>query len=352
MSGSSTPRPGVIVLGDINVDISARVPALPAAGEDCLVPQLELHCGGVGANTAAALAHWGISVGLLGAVGADAFGDFALEFLRGQRVDVSGVKRNARATTGLFFIAIQPDGQRTMFGSRGANAELAPLGSAQILDGVCAAHLVGYSFLSDSGAALAEKVLEEVQRRGGWVALDVGMAPSHQIPQRILQATRKVDILFASEAEAQALTGQGEPADAFAALEDHGAREVVLKLGERGCLIRDGGALREVPPFSVQAVDSTGAGDAFAAAFFHARLCGWSRAETALVANAAGAAAATVVGAADAMPAPPEVQRVLSAARFAPPWEAVRNEVLCRLNEEFGLKESADSRGGRHEARA
>ena len=52
------------------------------------------------------------------------------------------------------------------------------------------------------------------------------------------------------------------------------------------------------------------------------------------------------------MPAPPEVQRVLSAARFAPPWKAVRNEVLCRLNEEFGLKESAESRGGRHEARA
>ena len=275
MSGSSAPRPGVIVLGDINVDISACVPALPAAGEDCLVPQLELHCGGVGANTAAALALWGVSVRLLGAVGADAFGDFALEYLRGQRVDVSGVERNARATTGLFFIAIQPDGQRTMYGSRGANAVLAPLGSAQIFDGVCAGHLVGYSFLSDSGTALAEKVLEEVQRGGGWITLDVGMAPSHQIPQRILQAARKVDILFASEAEAQALTGQGEPADAFAALEDHGAHEVVLKLGERGCLIRECGALCDVPPCAVQAVDSTGAGDAFAAAFIHARLQGW-----------------------------------------------------------------------------
>jgi len=352
MAAPTAASPAVVVLGDITVDILAPIAAMPAAGEDCLSPQLELHCGGVGANTAAALARWGVPVRLLGAIGADAFGDFALAALRRQQVDVSGVERNSHATTGLFFIAVQPHGQRTMLGSRGANAELAPLRSTEVFDAVRAAHLVGYNFLSNSVAALAEKVLEEVHRRGGWVTLDVGMAPSQQIPERILQTVGNVDILFASEAEAHALTGKNAPAEAFAALENCGAREVVLKLGERGCLIRDSGALREVPPCAVEAVDSTGAGDAFAAGFIHARLRGWPRGETALVANASGAAAAEVVGAADAMPGPPEIARVLGSTRFGPPWEAARAQVLRRLSEEFGLQFSADSRGGRHEANA
>src|SRR2546425_11791193 len=83
---AAKPRvPGVLVVGDINVDILARIEAFPAAGEDCLVPELELHCGGVGANTAMALAHWGVPVRLCGTTGRDSFGELALGFLRRER---------------------------------------------------------------------------------------------------------------------------------------------------------------------------------------------------------------------------------------------------------------------------
>ncbi len=76
---AAKPRvPGVLVVGDINVDILARIETFPAAGEDCLVPELELHCGGVGANTAMALAHWGVPVRLCGTTGRDSFGELVV----------------------------------------------------------------------------------------------------------------------------------------------------------------------------------------------------------------------------------------------------------------------------------
>src|SRR5207245_10551291 len=112
--------------------------------------------------------------------------------------------------------------------------------------------------------------------------VDVGMAPSRQIPEVILQAAAKVDILFVSQTEATALTGLRDNPSVFGALETRGVREVVMKLGEQGCLFRENGVLREAPSFAIAAADSTGAGDAFAAAFIRARLHDWPVAEAAL----------------------------------------------------------------------
>ena len=72
----------IVVLGDINVDILGRVQTWPEPGDDFLAPSLELHCGGVGANCALALRQWGVEALLVGCVGEDRFGDFALDGLR------------------------------------------------------------------------------------------------------------------------------------------------------------------------------------------------------------------------------------------------------------------------------
>jgi fructose-1-phosphate kinase PfkB-like protein len=89
--------------------------------------------------------------------------------------------------------------------------------------------------------------------------------------------------------------------------------------------------LLEVPPFPVRAVDTTGSGDSFTAAFLNARLEGWRDAECALLANAAGAAAAEVVGAADGMPDRSRLRAIISQTPLPGPWEDVRRRVLERL---------------------
>jgi len=201
-------------------------------------------------------------------------------------------------------------------------------------------HLVGYSFLSLSGAQAAAQLIDAARRAGRWVALDVGIAPSRQIPQKILQLLVQVDILFVGREEAAALTGEPDSAAAFRALESAGAREVLMKQGDQGCLFRENGGLRHVPAFSVQAMDTTGAGDAFAAAFLRARLFGWPAADAALLANAAGAAASLVMGAGESMPAPRAIAGVLGAGRLAPPWDGVRVRVLEQLRNELSLQNS------------
>lgn len=333
----------IVVFGDITVDIMGRVPAWPEPGDDCLADALELHCGGVGANCALGLARWGVRPRLVGCVGQDLFGEHVRSVLEERGVDVRWVQGTRDAMTGMFYINVTPDGERTFFGSRGANGLTRPSRRPAALGrDLAAAHLVGYNFLASRTEKAARQLIEIVHKRGGWVSLDVGIGPSKMVPRKILQICRSVDILLLSADEAAALTGTRDPFDAFAKLQKAGAREIVLKVGKRGCLILDGERPALVPSFPVRVVDSTGAGDAFVAAFLQARLRRWSAAEGAIVANAAGALAATVVGAGESLPGLHEVAALLRARRLEGKWEAVRSRVLSRLR--AAKKDSARQR--------
>lgn len=333
---------GVLVFGDINVDVLARLERDLRPGDDNLVPALEQHCGGVGANAAIAFARWGVPVRLLGCVGRDWFGEFALRCLKQAHVDVAHVQQTDRALTGLFIIPISPDGQRTIIGSRGANAEVELRDEKwSCLGGVEALFLVGYNFLSPAGRRVAEELLREAAKRGVRVALDVGVAPSRQIPEVILEVLPKLDVLFISLGEAMALTGKSGNEEVLAALGKCGARELVVKLGAGGCLIGETNAWCSVPPFPVSVKDTTGAGDAFAAAYLCARLRGWPAVDAALLANAAGAAAASVVGAGENMPGPETVVRLMIGAVLKGEMEQARQRVVRALQQEFQPANSA-----------
>ena len=331
----------IIVLGDVNADIIARVSSWPKPGGECLAERVELHCGGVGANCALALHRWGISARLVACVGGDDLGGTLLKTLAKNGVGVKFIQRTTKAMTGLLYINVTPDGQRTFFGSRGANCLVRPQPTAA-LKGAMAACLMGYSFLDPAPEAAARQILRAVHVRGGWVSLDVGMEPSHKIPKKILRTAQHVDLLFVSSEEAAALTGKRDPRKSFARLRKAGARDIVMKLGKRGCLVLDDGDVRLVPPFHVRVVDSTGAGDAFTAAFLHARLRGWPVSEAALAANAAGAAAASVVGAGQNAPSLREITRLLRMQRLRRPWDAVRLRVLLRLNTTLSARSDED----------
>jgi len=321
------------VLGDVNADVIARVRSWPRPGEECLAQHVELHCGGVGANCALALRQWGVSTRLVACVGKDPLGEFVLSTLAQSAVDVRQVQRTSKALTGLLYINVTADGQRTFFGSRGANCLLRPPSrkSSSLFPGTVAASLKGYSFRDPGPEKAARQILDGVHANVGWVSLDVGMEPSQKISQKVLGVMKKVDLLFVSNQEATALTGNGDAREAFERLRQAGAREVVMKLGKRGCLIAEANTPRHVPGFAVPVVDSTGAGDAFTAAFSQARLRGWPTDEAALAANAAGAVAASVVGAGDSAPTVKAIKQLMQSQRLPELWDTVRRRVLRRL---------------------
>ena len=321
------------MLGDINADVIGRVTSWPQPGQESLAPRLELHCGGVGANCALALRRWNVTAHLAGCIGQDVFGEFLVKILAANGVDLEGVRRTRKAMTGMLYINVTPDGQRTFFGSRGANQLMSRMTRRELglMKQVRAASLMGYSFLDKGGASAARQIIAAVHRNHGWVSLDIGMEPSQRIPEKILQAAKSVDLLFVSSDEAAALTGCSSPEKAFDSLLSLTIPTVVMKLGKRGCLIADSGNVRHVPPFPIRAVDSTGAGDAFTAAFLHGQLRGWPVGESALAANAAGAAAASVVGAGDRLPTQPQIVRLLRSYRLEKPWDDLRLRLLRRL---------------------
>ncbi len=322
----------IVVLGDINVDLSARLEAPLRQGSDCLAAELGVHLGGVGANTAVALARLGVPVRLVACAGRDWFAEFALERLTREGVDLTFVQRTADAMNGLMFIAIAPDGQRTIIGSRSANLLLQPgPGLVCALDGARAFHLMGYSQMVPALEQAADLLIAGARERGLLVSVDAGAAPSHQVPEKVVSLGVKADLFFANDEEAAALTHKADPRAALEALEKAVSRQVILKLGAAGCLLRQDAQLVEVPPLPVNAVDTTGAGDCFTAAFLKARLHGWPDPEAALFANAAGAAASEIVGAADGMPEQARLRAIISQAKLPGPWEDVRRRVLNRL---------------------
>jgi len=327
------PKPSIVVFGDINADIIARVNSWPKPGEECLAPSLELHCGGVAANCAIALTRWQVRPTPIAQVGQDPIAQAVLKKLQAQDVGTNHIHATNKAMTGLLYINVTPNGQRTFFGSRGANrsVRLQPSDLA-VVKCASAAILMGYSFLDPQPAKAALRILREVRSKKGWIAFDPGMEPSQKISAKILQIAKKVDLFLVSQEEACALTGEANAHKALYKLKKAGATNIVMKLGKYGCLFTENSEPREVPPFAVRSVDSTGAGDAFNAAFLQAKLRDWPASEAAVAANAAGAAATQSIGAGEQAPTITQIARILRTQRLPGPWDEIRKRVLRRLS--------------------
>lgn len=309
----------VVALGDINVDIIARFPSYPAKGEDALAHATELHCGGSAANTAMALARMGIQTSLIARVGPDSWALKALHCLSEAGVIPTSLQRDPVAMTGLMYVVVTPDGERTILGHRGANVFT---DSNQIreeeIQGAILFHLSGYALLAEPQRSAALLALEMACRHGLTVTLDPGMS----VPQTALEEMQAllptVNILLPNLAEAQQLTGLQAPEDCIRALLDKGVQVVAVKLGKEGCMVGDAGGFFPVPGFAVEARDSTGAGDSFAAGFVAGFLGGLDWTGAAVLGNAMGALTAAQVGAATAFPKAREVLTLLGAHYHQP----------------------------------
>jgi len=229
----------LVVLGDLMVDVVARVSEPLARGSDTPA-RISMQGGGSAANVAAWAAHIGAPVSLVCRVGRDTRGRAAIDELKG--VDVQ-VTVDYERPTGTCVVLVDPGGERTMLPDPGAND--APFGEIPLGDHL---HVVGYALLRGGARASALAAIARAQAAGMTVSVDPSswaLLWPGAIPQ--------VDLLLPNEREASLVEG-----------------EMVVKLGARGARWGD----IEVPAKPVEVVDTTGAGDAFAAGFLSARLRG------------------------------------------------------------------------------
>ena len=264
----------ILVIGDVMTDVIVRPHGPLLRGSD-RAATIRSMPGGSGANQAAWIGHLGGRVAFAGRVGAADAGAQAAE-LRRHGV-VPHLAADDELPTGRLVTLLDPDGERSFLTDRGANAALCRDDFPDaLLEGVRLLHISGYSLFAEAPRAAVLEFAAAAGRRGVPVTFDAGSAGflAETGAERFLAWTHGADTLFANAAEADALAGCADPAGQFARLAPH-YQTVVIKRGAAGAdAAARHGPIVAAAAASLDATDTTGAGDAFLAAFLLVRLAG------------------------------------------------------------------------------
>jgi ribokinase len=272
----SAPR--LAVVGSINLDLVARTDRLPRPGETITATALSRVPGGKGANQAVGAARLGAVVTMIGCVGQDGFADEALRSLMDTGVGLDGVRRTS-SSTGVALIVVDAAGENEIVVVPGANLDLGP-------DDVVLPEVDGVLCQQEIPAATVARVAQLAQGR-----FFLNAAPARSGPPA-------ADLIIVNRYE-------------LAALPDR-TGVVCVTLGAEGAvLLEDGEEVARAAPPEIEAVDGTGAGDAFTACLVVSLLEGRLRGDALRRACVAGALAASRFGAQTSLPTAEEVDALL-----------------------------------------
>ncbi len=300
-----------IVVGEVNPDLvmsGHRCKAVP--GTEVLVEDATLVLGGASANCAVGLARLGNEVAFVSRVGADLWGDFCVEALRREGIDVARIARDPTLKTGITVSLTSPRDRAlvTHLGTISAltAAEVPP----SALDGFH--HLHVSSYFLQTGLRPGLRALFATARRAGLsTSLDPGYDPAELWGADLLDALTEVDLFFPDETGLLAMAGDEALEPALRRL-TRGPTRIVAKLGMEGCATLEGGELLRVPTFEVDHASITGAGAAFDAGFLDAWLGGRPLTDSLRWATAAGALSTRGAGATAAQPTTAEIESFLA----------------------------------------
>ena len=270
--------PDVYCVGLLVADIVAK-PVVRVPGPDEVAPipvdTIELHTGGDAMNTTLALRKIGVDVGFVGRVGDDDLGTYLADQLARAGVDPLCVTCDPDLPTSACLVLVRPDGEHGFLFSAGANARLTP---ADVdIDTVCAGrflHVGGALYLDGLDGQPMADLFRQARARGVHTSFDVG-SPRGDNVDLIVPVLPHTDLFMPSIAEARLVARRDDPAEIARFLLDAGARTVVVKLGSRGCYVCTDQGGEFVPAFSVDVVDTCGAGDCFCAGVLAGLVQGW-----------------------------------------------------------------------------
>ena len=290
----------VVCLGILVADVVAKsVNDVPERGELGVVEKIELHTGGCASNTGAALKKLGVDTALIGKVGNDGFGDYIVGEMSKCGLNVEGIKRDKATNTSCSLALVEDDGERRFIHCYGADGTFTEDDiDWNIIKGCKILHIAGSLLMPTFDGIQTAHVLEKARSMGITTSLDTAWDPKGKWLETVEPFLKYIDIFLPSIEEAKMITGldsEEEIADFFL---KYGMKIVGLKMGSKGCFIKSSkNKIVKLPIFNINAVDATGAGDAFAAGFLAGILKDWSLHKTAELACAVGACCVQAMGA-------------------------------------------------------
>lgn len=300
----------IVVFGSFVVDLTSRSEGLPVPGQTILGNWFRYGPGGKGSNQAVAAHRAGADVTLVTKLGKDVFADVALDFYRNEGMRTDYILRDEKNPTGVALILVDEiTAQNEIVVVSGACQNITPEDVEH-----CRSLIEGASII-----LLQHEINPDAQRAAIEIAHAAGVrvvlnpAPAMPVPDDLLA---KIDIVTPNETEAQALTGiavtcEEEARKAAQVFLDKGVRNVVITMGALGVYVNDGTRGEMLPRLEVDAIDTTGAGDAYNGGFVTALSEGRDLFEAARYGNATGALSVTRLGTAPAMPTRTEIDEMV-----------------------------------------
>ncbi|MCC6425597.1 MAG: carbohydrate kinase family protein [Phycisphaerales bacterium] len=308
----------ILVVGIAVVDAIAHpVDAFPAPGGLRFFDELTFTTGGCAINCGIALAKLGIPSDIVARVGQDPLGDFVISELARAGASTSGIVRDPQRPTSFSFVAVPRGGERSFLHTTGANAALrASEISPQQLASKQLVFVTGTMLMDALDGEPAAGLLKAARSAGALTVMDtvyVESAPIELWRRAVLPALAHLDYFVPSAPEARAISGIDDASESARSFQRQGARNVVIKLGDRGVLCLDEhGRETIVPAFQIpRVVDATGAGDCWAAGFLAGLHEGRSFVESARLGNAVAAISVQAAGATTGVPTMDQVQNML-----------------------------------------
>lgn len=312
-----TARPTVLTAGETMALMDPFEDGTPGLGSRFVV-----RIAGAETNYGIGLSRLGIPVRWISKVGDDPWGEMVVDTLHGEGIDLGYVQKERNAATGLFFKWRRAGKSYVLYYRNGSAASLLGPGDVpdDALEGVAHMHLTGITMaISETAGKLVLDLAQRASKRGITVSFDPNYRPAlWTSPKAALDAQlpvlQFVDWYLCGLEEGQLLFGVDGEQRLEDSVRDAGARNLAVRVGERGAVVRDGGGLVTVPPVMLETVlDEIGAGDGFAAGFTYGLLKRWPPPDCARAGNLIAAAALRGTGDWETLPYLGEVQSDMEA---------------------------------------
>jgi ribokinase len=288
----------IVGFGALNIDKLYRVNMIAKEEEESFVTDFMESAGGSAANTIVGLARLGLKTGFIGKVAADHEGNFLLDYFRKEGVDTDGITVSEEDRSGVVMGFIDIKGDRALYVDPGIN-NLIEFQDINLDYATNTQFIHLSSFVGEKPLEAQKELIDRLPNVK--ISFDPGALYARKGLRAIGPIIRRCRVMFPNAIETKVLTGEDheEGAKTFTRL---GADIVAVKLGKKGCYVTDGMESHLVEAYKVEAVDTTGAGDAFCAGFLYGLIKGRDLYECGKLGNFVASCCITKMGARTGLP--------------------------------------------------